>query len=249
MRVEIFSDLRHRIAVRNSTSTERRQRAEAKVTAQRAQALALRQGGRTYAEIGVTLGVSLERARRITCKAERFALEPHWSDTLPVRAIYLLDNRGLIDLPEIEAARALAQLSARELLSTSNFGRVALGALRAWLAGHGFRLRPESRTAWARRLRVAEAKNKLDPPIAPAGPISCFEELNTCGGARDEIAPHAKATQAPSDWAQDPRMARRRPPSRAWTHHRRSLLPGPSGSRIPHATRLTGRGPRRKYFV
>jgi hypothetical protein len=169
LRVEIFSDLRHRIAVRNSTSTERRQRGEAKATAQRAQALALRQGGRTYAEIGVALGVSLERARRITCKAERFALEPHWSDTLPVRAIYLLDNRGLIDLPEIEAARALAQLSARELLSTSNFGRVALGALRAWLAGHGFKLPPESPTAWARRLRVAEANNKLDPADRTGG--------------------------------------------------------------------------------
>ena len=51
-------DLRHRIAMRISTSTERRQRAEAKATAQRAKALALRQGGRTYAEIGVTLGVS-----------------------------------------------------------------------------------------------------------------------------------------------------------------------------------------------
>jgi hypothetical protein len=243
-------DLRHRIAMRISTSTERRQRAEAKATAQRAKALALRQGGRTYAEIGVTLGVSLERARRITCKAERLALDPHWWDDLPVRAMYLLHNRGLIDLPEIEAARALAQLSARELLSTSNFGRVALGALRAWLAGHGFKLRPESPTTWARRPRFAAAKKKLDPPLATAGPISCFEELNICGGARDEIAPtHAKATHAPSDWAQDPRMARRRPPSRAWTHHRRSLLPGPSGSRIPHATRLTGLGPRRKYFV
>jgi hypothetical protein len=165
LRVEIFLDLRHRIAMRISTSTERRQRAEAKATAQRAQALAQRQGGRTYAEIGVALGVSLERARRITCKAERLALDPHWWDDLPVRAMYLLNNRGLIDLPEIEAARALAQLSARELLSTPNFGNVALGALRAWLASHALKLRPESPTAWVRRLRrrTAQISNRRTP--------------------------------------------------------------------------------------
>jgi hypothetical protein len=140
------------------TPTERRQVAEAKAATQRAQALVLRhRHGATYAEIGAALSVSLERARRITCKAERFAFDPRWSDTLPVRAIYLLGNSGLIELSELEAAHALAQLSARELLSTPNFGHDALGALRTWLAGHGLKLRPESPTAWGRRLRARKA--------------------------------------------------------------------------------------------
>src|SRR4029077_1698195 len=51
----------HRIPI--STPAERRIRREARSAALRAQALALRRSGTTYAEIGDALGVSLERAR------------------------------------------------------------------------------------------------------------------------------------------------------------------------------------------
>jgi len=68
-----------------STPTDRRIRREARSAARRAQALALRQSGATYAEIGAALDLSLERARQIVRKAERLANAPRWFDPLPMR--------------------------------------------------------------------------------------------------------------------------------------------------------------------
>jgi hypothetical protein len=82
-----------------STPTDRRIRREARSAALRAQALALRQTGKTYADIGAALGLSLERARQITLKAERLANDPRWHDSLPARAVNLLHIRGLERCP------------------------------------------------------------------------------------------------------------------------------------------------------
>jgi hypothetical protein len=121
--------------------TQRRIRRETQSAALRERAFALRQAGATYVAIGHELGISLERARQIVRKAERLILHPRWYDRLPQRAVGLLYALGLLDRPEFEAAHALAQLSARELMRTPNFGRTSLTALRDWLAGHGLKLR------------------------------------------------------------------------------------------------------------
>jgi hypothetical protein len=123
-----------------STPTDRRIRREARSAARRAQALALRQSGATYAEIGAALDLSLERARQIVRKAERLANAPRWFDPLPMRAQTFLHNADLTELPETKAAAAIAQLTRRELLATPNFGRVACDAVVAWLARHGLTL-------------------------------------------------------------------------------------------------------------
>jgi hypothetical protein len=120
-----------------SSPTERRIRREARSAALRAQALALRRSGSTYAEIGAALGLSQARAHQIVRKAERLALAPRWYDSLPMRAQTFLHNAGLAELPEPEAAAAIAQLTRRELLAAPNLGRGACDALVAWLARHG----------------------------------------------------------------------------------------------------------------
>src|SRR5262249_61394769 len=89
-----------------TTPTERRIRREARSATLRERALALRRVGWTYAAIGQVLGVSLERARRITLQAERLANAPRWYDGLPARAVNLLHQRGLSALSEIDAAGA-----------------------------------------------------------------------------------------------------------------------------------------------
>jgi Sigma-70, region 4 len=125
-----------------SAPADRRIFREARSAALRAQALALRQSGATYADIGAALGLSLERARQIVRKAERLANNPRWFDPLPMRAQTFLHNAGLTALPETGAAVAVAQLTRRELLAKPNFGRVACDALVAWLARHGLTLKP-----------------------------------------------------------------------------------------------------------
>ena len=132
------------VRLRKLTPAERRRYAEAFAAARRAQALLLRRSGFRFHEIGVALGVTLERARCITYDAERRASHPRWYDELPQRAVARLGKLGLLDRPEPEAACAVARLSARELLQTPNFGRTSLAALRAWLAGHGLKLRQAS---------------------------------------------------------------------------------------------------------
>jgi hypothetical protein len=124
-----------------TTPTERRICREARSSAMRAQALALRQSGATYAVIGKALGLSVGRAQQIVRRAERLALAPRWYDSLPMRAQTFLHNAGLAELPESEAAAAVARLSRRELLASPNFGKDAAGAVTAWLARHGLALR------------------------------------------------------------------------------------------------------------
>jgi len=162
--------------IHDSTPAERRQRAEALAAARRAQALALRRAAFRFADIGDALGVSLERARRITYEAERRASHPRWYDGLPQRAVSRLAKLGLLQRPELEVAHALARLSARELMRTPNFGQVSLNALRAWLAGHGLKLRPESAHAFARRLRgfpmQAGAPSRERPSDFNNGPLA-----------------------------------------------------------------------------
>jgi hypothetical protein len=124
-----------------STPAERRIRREARSAALRVRAFTLRQDGKSYAAIGAALGLSLERARQVVLRAERLALAPRWFDPLPMRAQTFLHNNGLSELPEIEAAAAVAQLTRRELLATPNFGKGAAAAIAAWLARHGLTLR------------------------------------------------------------------------------------------------------------
>jgi Homeodomain-like domain len=121
--------------------TERRIRREECSAVLRAQALALRQSGATYAEIGAALNLSQARAYQIVRKGERLADSPRWYDGLPARAQTFFHNIGLSELAEIEAAAAIARFTRRELLATPNFGRGACDAVVAWLAHHGHTLR------------------------------------------------------------------------------------------------------------
>jgi hypothetical protein len=124
-----------------STPTERRIRREARSAALRAQALALRQSGATYAAIANALGLSVGRAVQIVRRGERLVLSPRWYDSLPMRVQTFLHNAGLAELPQTDAAAAVARLSRRELLATPNFGKGAAVAVTAWLARHELALR------------------------------------------------------------------------------------------------------------
>src|SRR5262245_48575667 len=106
-----------------------------------ARALVLRQAGATYVAIGRELGVSCGRARQITGQAEGLADAPRWVNPLPMRAQTFLYNLNLAELPELEAATAVARMSRRELLALPNIGRGAADALVAWLATHRLGLR------------------------------------------------------------------------------------------------------------
>jgi hypothetical protein len=154
--------MRMRSRIPHLTPAERRLRREAQSAALCQRAFALRQTGATYAAIGGELGLSLERARQIVRKAERLALHPHWSDDLPTRANHVLYAHGLLDRPELEAAHALAQFSARELMQRANLGRVSLAALCAWLARHGLALRDEGGPSQS-RLHDSEETDPFAP--------------------------------------------------------------------------------------
>jgi hypothetical protein len=111
------------------TQAERRVRAD--------RALALRQQGGSYANIGSAFGLSSTRARQIVLRASTAS----WHDDLPGRVRTFLHIQGLAALPEIEAAIAVAELSKRELLSAPNIGKGAAAAMTAWLAQHRLALR------------------------------------------------------------------------------------------------------------
>ena len=132
--------MRHRLTA--TPPTERRLAREARSASMRAHALALRQGGATYAAIGGALGLLLERARCITLQAERLANAPRWYDSLPARALNFLRTHELDGLAEIDAASAVAQLSRRQLLAMPNFGASACAAVIVWLESHGLALQP-----------------------------------------------------------------------------------------------------------
>jgi|SRR5580704_8133579 hypothetical protein len=125
------------------TPSQRRVRREQRSAKQRAKAIALRRAGATYTAIGAELGVCVERARTIVLKAQRLIECPRWSDALPTRATTFLDLRGLSELPEAEAALAVAKFTRKEIKDEPNLGKGAIGAIKAWLAGHGLTLRDE----------------------------------------------------------------------------------------------------------
>jgi hypothetical protein len=99
-------------------------------------ALALRQAGKTFADIGLELGCSRARAQQIVARAAG----AHWSAHLPGRVRTFLHHAGLAALPELDAAREVSQLSRRELLAAPNIGRAASAAVVVWLARHGLEL-------------------------------------------------------------------------------------------------------------
>jgi hypothetical protein len=104
----------------------------------RDRALALRQGGKTFADIGRAFGISPTRAHQIVLRARC----QHWGDDLPGRLRTLIHLMKLNGLPEIEAAAAIARLTRRELLAQPNIGTNAAAAASAWLARHGLTLPP-----------------------------------------------------------------------------------------------------------
>jgi hypothetical protein len=126
-----------------TTPSRRRVRREQQSAARRAKALALRQAGATYAAIAAELGVCVEQARGIVLKAERLTEHRHWSDALPTRATTFLRLRSLSELPEAEAALAVAKFTRKQIKAEPNLGKGAIGAIKAWLAGYGLTLRDE----------------------------------------------------------------------------------------------------------
>jgi hypothetical protein len=65
-----------------------------------------------------------------------------WRARLPTRALSFLRHHGFDALPEIEAARAVARMTRRDLAALPNLGHGTIAALAAWLAGHGLELQP-----------------------------------------------------------------------------------------------------------
>jgi hypothetical protein len=128
----------------DTTPSQRRLVRAAFASAKRAHALSLRRRGATLAEIGAELGVCREQARQAVLKAERLIERPHWSDALPTRARRFLRDHDLADLPEAKAAEAVARFTLKDLKAEPNLGKGAIGAIVAWLAGHGLGLRDDS---------------------------------------------------------------------------------------------------------
>jgi len=175
-----------------TTPTERRVRREARSETLRELALALRQDGWTYAHIGKALGVSLERARRVIKKAERLRDQPRWHDKLPVRALNFLLKHELESLPEIDAARAVALLSRRELLGFANLGVGTCAAVVAWLSHHGLKLQPPQSSRRLVAQCVAERDAAFPDHENEAGtPMGCPSVSNDPFSAdrNDEQAP------------------------------------------------------------
>jgi hypothetical protein len=146
-------------------ATDRRIRREAEADARRAQALAMRQAGATFAAIGAAFGLSLEQARQIVHKAERIASDPNRGYQLPMRAANFLKLAGFLDLPEAEAAAAVAKMSRREVLARPNVGKGAVAALVEWIARHGHTF---SEDAVMSRKRPLPTDGRHDqPPATP----------------------------------------------------------------------------------
>ena len=150
-----------------ATFADRRRAREALSAAKRGYALRLRSAGATYAQIGVALGLSSTRIGQLLAKAERLAAQPRWHGQFPARALNFLIIRGLTDLPELEAARAVAKLSRRELMKQPNLGKGAIGALEAWLTGLDLALRDEALAREARQNQSVERNRAGVMPLAP----------------------------------------------------------------------------------
>jgi hypothetical protein len=102
-------------------------------------ALALRNAGKTFREIGAEFGVTVERARQMVLQAG--LRRGNWAYNLTARARNVLGNYLDVDvtkMDELEAAKAVAAaLSPRDLLRVPNAGRKTLQEISAWLASHG----------------------------------------------------------------------------------------------------------------
>lgn len=129
-----------------TTQTERRLASEAKSAALRAYAVQLRATGATLEHIGGALGVGKAQAGKILAEAACLASRPRWHDQLPTRALGWLRREGLAELPEAEAAAAVAKLTFKELSAVQNVGSGAREALVDWLAQHGLTLRGDNTT-------------------------------------------------------------------------------------------------------
>jgi hypothetical protein len=134
---------------RKTTSVERRLAREQRSAAIRAVATRMRQHGATYAQIGAALGgLSVEAARRLVLIEEHRAGRPRWHSDLGVRALNGLSNIGVnVNGPEVEAAKATAKFTRRQLLGRPNFGAGSVATVCAWLATHGLTLREPTSAA------------------------------------------------------------------------------------------------------
>ncbi len=121
-----------------------------------------RKTGRTFRDIGLEHGLSVERTRQICVQVERRlarASEPEALDGLSVRVQNCLFNAtGTHDLTPEE----IAQLPASFLLDQYNFGKTSLAELRLWLQKRGLEMNdlPTARPlnsklaeTWAKALR------------------------------------------------------------------------------------------------
>ena len=153
-----------------ATSVDRRRARKALSAGRRAYALHLRSAGATYAQIGVALGLSSTRVGQLLAKAERLAAQPRWHGQFPARALNFLIIRGLADLPELEAALAVAKLTREQIKAEPNFGPGALAAIEAWLAGIRLALRDEpiteSKTGASARKRPSDSDFNSSSPLA-----------------------------------------------------------------------------------
>jgi hypothetical protein len=102
-------------------------------------ALALRNAGKTFREIGAEFGVTVERARQMVLQAG--LRRGNWAYNLTARARNVLGNYLDVDvtkMDELEAAKAVAAtLSPRDLLRLPNVGSKTLEEISAWLDSHG----------------------------------------------------------------------------------------------------------------
>ena len=153
---------------KTSPAARRRIAREARSAAKRIVAAEMRQAGASYAAIGAELGVCRERARLIVLKAERLTEHPRWSDALPTRGTTFLHLRGLSELPEVEAALAVAKFTRKEIKAEPNLGKGALAAIEAWLAGHGLTWRADIPTANKKGVLVQGRPHDSRNPL-PAG--------------------------------------------------------------------------------
>jgi hypothetical protein len=128
------------------TSSERRIAREKASAALRAYAVQLRSAGATLEQVGVALGVSHTRAGQIIARAARLAARPRWHGQLATRALCWLRRERLAELPEAEAAAAVAKLTLQELRAVQNVGSGARDAIVDWLAQHGLTLRASATT-------------------------------------------------------------------------------------------------------
>jgi hypothetical protein len=156
----------------DTTPSQRRLVRAAFASAKRAHALSLRRRGATLAEIGAELGVCREQARQAVLKAERLIERPHWSDALPTRARRFLRDHDLADLPEAKAAEVVARFTLRDLKAEPNLGKGAIGALSAWLIGHGLALRAEIPTANKKGAPVRGRPCDSHSPLAAGRKVS-----------------------------------------------------------------------------